>query len=75
VRIKETCSCGASIEVEAASALAEKYMEKWRGEHKHQFRSYGYPNISYSGGAVLGPAGHNFTITNGGDNPPLSSVS
>jgi hypothetical protein len=54
MRIKETCSCGASMEVEAASALAEKYMEKWRGEHKHQFRSYGY-------GTVLGPYSASYT--------------
>jgi len=56
MRIKETCSCGASIEVEGASSLAENRVDKWRKEHIHlprPYTSYSGGSIGYQGGAVI----------------------
>jgi hypothetical protein len=49
VRIREKCSCGAEIEVDAAGA--QQVVKDWREEHKHQIRSY-----PYTYGATISPA-------------------
>jgi hypothetical protein len=52
MRIKEVCSCGASIDVENINTSSvHNAIKEWREKHQHQFRSYGY-------GTVLGPAGY-----------------
>lgn len=54
--ISETCSCGASITVEAQgqAVLLQKRVEEWRENHRHEPRrdyiTYPIPTPTYPGG-------------------------
>lgn len=55
ITVKETCSCGASIQFEVGMIeYGKQTLTDWRAEHNHTIRPYNYPYITYGQGGSGG---------------------
>ena len=75
MKISETCSCGAKIDIDSASANDTQTLldavKKWRDKHQHVipvYRGYtGWPYVTYGSGGAINVGGGSYTTTFGTD--------